>query len=186
MLRKIFWLIYQPYKWLIFAPILGISAALLSINAVILTSLINARAGSMVSGIMWSRICAALTPMFVSVKGKENIDRSQSYVVVSNHQSHFDIFVVYGWLFMDLKWVMKQELRKVPFLGWACEKIEFIYVDRSDRQKAIESLNAAKDRIVNGTFTGAKQSCKNSSICVCEPVLSGDQKHVARPVRVVA
>ena len=150
-MKKILWLIYQPYKWLIFIPVLGISGMLLSINAVVLAYLINARAGSMVSGIVWSRLCSAITPMTVKVRGKENIDRKQSYVVVSNHQSHFDIFVVYGWLWMDIKWVMKKELRKVPFIGWACEKLKFIYVDRSDNQKAIESLNAAKERIVNGT-----------------------------------
>jgi 1-acyl-sn-glycerol-3-phosphate acyltransferase len=150
-MKKLFWLLYQPYKWLIFVPILGISGMLLSINSVLLAYLINARAGSMVSGIIWSRLCSFITPMFVSVRGRENIDRKQSYVVVANHQSHFDIFVIYGWLFMDVKWVMKKELRKVPFIGWACEKLEFIYVDRSDNQKAIESLNSARERIINGT-----------------------------------
>ena len=150
-MRKIGWLLYQPYKWLIFVPILGLSAAFFSILAVLLSYLFNSRVGAMVGGISWSRLCSALTPMFVKVKGIENIDRKQSYVVVSNHQSHFDIYVVYGWLFMDLKWVMKQELRKVPFIGWACEVLEFIYVDRSDKQKAIESLENAKDKIVNGT-----------------------------------
>lgn len=150
-MRKLLWLIYQPYKWLIFVPILGLSAAILSINAVFLATVVSPKAGSMVSGIMWSRLCSAITPMFVKTIGMEKINRKQSYVVVSNHQSHYDIFVVYGWLFMDIKWVMKKELRKVPFIGWACEKLEFIYVDRSDKQKAIESLNAAKERIVDGT-----------------------------------
>ncbi len=150
-MKKILWLLYQPYKWLIFVPILGLSAAFFSILAVTLGVLINARTGSLVGGISWSRLCSALTPMWVKTHGLENIDRKQSYVVVSNHQSHFDIFVVYGWLFMDLKWVMKQELRKVPFIGWACDKLDFIYVDRSDNQKAIESINAAKSKIVNGT-----------------------------------
>jgi len=150
-MKKLLWLLYQPYKWLVFVPVLGISAAFFSITAVILTSLISPRAGSMFSGISWARVCSAVVPIFVKVIGKENIDRKQSYVVVSNHQSHFDIFVIYGWVFMDLKWVMKKELRKVPFLGWACEKIEFIYVDRSDNQKAVESLRLAKSKIKNGT-----------------------------------
>jgi 1-acyl-sn-glycerol-3-phosphate acyltransferase len=72
-------------------------------------------------------------------------------VIVSNHQSFYDIFVLYGWIGIDFKWVMKASLRKVPFLGPACEKIEHIYIDRSNPAAAIESINMAKKRIVNGT-----------------------------------
>jgi len=150
-MRRVLWLIYQPYKWLIFAPLLGLSAAFFSIVAVILVYLISPKAGNKISSVGWSRFSSAITPMTVKVKGRENIDNKQSYVVISNHQSHFDIFVVAGWLQMDLKWVMKKELRKVPFVGWACEKLEFIIIDRTNRQKAIESLQSAKDKIVNGT-----------------------------------
>ncbi len=150
-MKKILWLLYQPYKWLIYMPILGLTGALASISAVILGALISPKIGYSVSSFMWSRICSALIPMTVNVKGRENIVPKQSYVIISNHQSHYDIFVIAGWLRMDTKWVMKKELRKVPFIGWASEKLGFIILDRSNKQKAIESLNAAKDKIVNGT-----------------------------------
>jgi len=150
-MRKILWLIYQPYKWLIFAPLLGLSGAFFSIAAVVLVYLKGPKVGTKISSKGWSRFSSAFTPMTVEVIGRENIDINQSYVVISNHQSHYDIFVVAGWLSMDLKWVMKKELRKVPFIGWACEKLEFIIIDRSNRQKAIESLQSAKAKIVNGT-----------------------------------
>jgi 1-acyl-sn-glycerol-3-phosphate acyltransferase len=89
--------------------------------------------------------------MPVSVSGRENIDPKRSYVIVSNHQSHYDVFVLYGWLGVDFKWVMKKELRKVPALGIACEKAGHIYIDRSDKQGALNSLNAAKKIIKDGT-----------------------------------
>jgi 1-acyl-sn-glycerol-3-phosphate acyltransferase len=89
--------------------------------------------------------------MFVKVIGVENMDKRQSYVVVSNHQSQFDIFVLYGWLGVDFKWVIKQELRKVPAIGIACEKIGHIFIDRSNRERALASLHQAKKNIVNGT-----------------------------------
>ena len=79
-------------------------------------------------GIVWSRFNAWITPMLVTTRGLEKIDRKQSYVVVSNHQSQYDIFVLYGWLGIDFKWVMKQELRKIPGLGIACEKIGHIFI----------------------------------------------------------
>jgi 1-acyl-sn-glycerol-3-phosphate acyltransferase len=87
----------------------------------------------------------------LKVEGKENIIKKQSYVIVSNHQSQFDIFVLYGWLGVDFKWVIKMELRKVPFIGIACERIGHIFIDRSDRAKALAAINAAKKNIVNGT-----------------------------------
>jgi len=102
-------------------------------------------------GARWSRINSFMTPMCVSVSGRGNIDPTCSYVIVSNHQSHYDVFVLYGWLGVDFKWVMKKELRKVPALGVACEKLEHIYIDRSDKGTALKSLNDAKRIIKNGT-----------------------------------
>ena len=89
--------------------------------------------------------------MRVQVKGRDNIVKTDSYVIVVNHQSQYDIFVVYGWLGIDFKWVMKQELRKVPGLGIGCEKVGHIFIDRSNHEKALASLHAAKEKIVNGT-----------------------------------
>jgi 1-acyl-sn-glycerol-3-phosphate acyltransferase len=89
--------------------------------------------------------------MRVKVIGRRNVDPLQSYVIVSNHQSQYDIFVLYGWLNIDFKWVMKQELRKVPAIGISCERLGHIYVDRSNREAALSSINAAKQRIVDGT-----------------------------------
>jgi len=89
--------------------------------------------------------------MVVEVLGRENIDAKQSYVIISNHQSHYDIFVLYGWIGIDFKWVMKASLRKIPFLGPACARLEHIFIDRSNSRAAITSINRAKEKIVNGT-----------------------------------
>jgi 1-acyl-sn-glycerol-3-phosphate acyltransferase len=103
------------------------------------------------AGILWARFNSFVTPMFVKVIGEENIDRNQSYVVVANHQSQYDIFVMYGWLPIDFRWVMKIELRKVPILGYYCYKAGHIYIDRSNHNAAIESINKAKNKIREGT-----------------------------------
>ncbi len=149
-MKKILYILYQPYKWLVFAPILAISTLFFGFLATLLTFFINPKIVSLI-GVIWSRMCSYLTPMFVKVTGRENIDRNQSYIIASNHQSHYDVFVLYGWLGIDFKWVMKQELRKIPALGIACDKIGHIYIDRSHPEAAIASLNAARDRLVNGT-----------------------------------
>ena len=151
MKKDLIWYLYQPYKYLVFIPILGISGMIFAIIAIVLAIFVNPRLGNLVGGVSWSRVSSFFTPMYVKIRGMENIDRKQSYIVISNHQSHYDIFVVYGWLKMDMKWVMKKELRKIPFIGYACEKVGHIIIDRSDKNQAIEELERAKKRIVNGT-----------------------------------
>ncbi|MFH1538511.1 MAG: lysophospholipid acyltransferase family protein [bacterium] len=150
-MKKILRILYQPWKYLVFLPCMVFSTLFAGISAIALASIFGQRAASRICGTIWARFNACATPMLVSVEGKENIDRSQSYVIVSNHQSQFDILVLYGWLGLDIRWVMKQELRKVPALGIASEKIGHIFIDRSNREAAIASLREAKQKVVNGT-----------------------------------
>ncbi len=150
-MRNLIYVLYQPYKWLVMVPVLGISTVFFGFLAAIAAVLVNPRFGNMVSGFPWARLNAFLTPMRVTVAGREWIDPEQSYVIVANHQSPYDIFVLYGWLGIDFKWVLKQELRKVPGLGIGCEKLGHIYVDRTNSHAAIRSLNEARERIIDGT-----------------------------------
>jgi 1-acyl-sn-glycerol-3-phosphate acyltransferase len=149
-LKKLAHALYQPYKWLIFCPLFILCTVVMFLFALAAIMISGPRRCSAVFPPVWSRINSWITPMWVKTCGKEWIDPNQSYVVVSNHQSFYDIFVLYGWLGIDIKWVMKKELRKVPIIGYICEKMEHIYIDRSNPQAAVESINQAKARIANG------------------------------------
>jgi len=151
MVRKVLYILYQPYKWLIYFPILAVNTILFGIFAVLGSMLVNQRFGSYLGGVIWSRLNAILVPMIVRVEGKENIDKNTSYVVVPNHQSYYDIFLVYGWLGLDIKWIMKKELAKIPGVGFGSKKVGHIFLDRSNSRKAMESLNEARQKLVNGT-----------------------------------
>lgn len=150
-MQNILYLLYQPYKWLIYVPFFCLSTILFGSIAAILAFMTNERIASYVGGVIWARINSWMTPMFVKVSGRKNIDINQSYVVIANHQSAFDIFVLYGFLNIDFKWVMKQEARKLPGIGIGCEKVGHIFIDRTDHDSAIKSLNEAKKKIINGT-----------------------------------
>ena len=150
-MQNIPYLLYQPYKWLIYIPFFCLSTILFGSIAASLAFITNDRIASYVGGVIWARINSWMTPMFVKVSGRKNIDINQSYVVIANHQSAFDIFVLYGFLNIDFKWVMKQEARKLPGIGIGCEKVGHIFIDRTDHDSAIKSLNTAKKKIVNGT-----------------------------------
>ena len=142
--------LYQVYKWIIYIPFLVVSTTALGTAATVLAIVFGGRIASLM-GVLWSKLNSYMTPMFVDVIGKEEIDRRQSYVIVANHQSQFDIFVIYGWMPVDFRWVMKIQLRKVPFLGYSCYRIGHVFIDRSHPDKAKASINEARERIKGGT-----------------------------------
>ena len=149
--RPWWWWPYQLWKFLVMGPVLVVATAIGATSILVLIPFVDAGTLSRVVAGSWARLLAWITPMPVRVKGREHVDPEQSYVVVSNHQSQFDILVLYGWLDMAVRWVMKQELRSVPGLGVACDRHGHIYIDRSNHEAAVASINAARERIADGT-----------------------------------
>lgn len=145
-----FWL-YQIYVWLVVIPLLMLSTIFFVFLGVIVVVLYGDKVAHRTTGVCWARFNSYITPMRVTVLGRHNIKKGQSYVIVSNHQSSYDIFVLYGWLGIDIKWVMKNELRKVPVFGFAGKMGGNIYIDRSSPKAAYASLEAAKKKLVEGT-----------------------------------
>lgn len=82
----------------------------------------------------------ALAFVRVRVHGREHAERGRQYVVMSNHRSHFDALLLYGHLGLRFLWVMKRELRRVPFLGPACARLGHIFIDRRDHGQAVGAL----------------------------------------------
>lgn len=140
---------YAVWEWLVVIPLLAVATAFFGSMATILAFVGLQRAG-WYQGVLWSRVMALATPMRVRVRGRENAQPGQSYVVVANHQSQYDIFALYGFLGLDFRWVMKAELRKVPFLGPACYRLGHVFIDRSDRAAAWASIDAARERLRGG------------------------------------
>ena len=90
------------------------------------------------------------TQMHVSVRGKA-IPTGRAFVVMSNHQSHMDIPLL--WYVMQghtLRFCAKSEFRNVPIWGPALEKGECVMIDRKDRVRAIESLKRAERLVESG------------------------------------
>ncbi|MDI6831982.1 MAG: lysophospholipid acyltransferase family protein [Actinomycetota bacterium] len=149
--RRILRLLYQPYKWLVFLPLFVLSTCFFVGLGVVFIFLFDDRVANRTTGVWWARFNAFITPMRVKVIGKENVQKGQSYIVCSNHQSSYDIFVLFGWLGIDLKWVIKKELRAYPVFGYAVEKGGNIVIDRSNPREAYKSLEKARQKIAGGT-----------------------------------
>jgi 1-acyl-sn-glycerol-3-phosphate acyltransferase len=149
MRKYLFWP-YQLYTWLVLSPLAGVFTLVFSTLAVLLGTFVSHRTGSRVAGARWARWIGYITPIFVTIEGEDNMNTKNSYIVVCNHQSVYDIIVVYGWLDLDLKWVIKKELRKVPGIGIGCEKVGHIFVDRKNTKRANRAIEAALDRLGDG------------------------------------
>ncbi|HOT46165.1 MAG TPA: lysophospholipid acyltransferase family protein [Spirochaetota bacterium] len=150
-MKKFLHVLYQPYKWLIFFPLFALFTCILVLIGVMVLLIFDDYAANRTTGVWWARLTGYITPILVKVHGREHIKKKQSYIIVSNHQSMYDVLVLYGWLGVDLKWVIKKELRKVPVIGFAAEKGGNIFIDRSDPKAAYESLRQARKKVVNGT-----------------------------------
>lgn len=78
----------------------------------------------------WADALVSLNPYWkLDVSGLENIDKNRTYVIVANHQSLADIVVVYKTR-MQFKWVAKESLFKVPFVGWSLSLAKHIRLSR--------------------------------------------------------
>jgi 1-acyl-sn-glycerol-3-phosphate acyltransferase len=143
--------LYQFYKWLVYIPFLGITTVIASLCGPVLCLLISQGFSSKWCGMLWGRLNVYAVPAVVKVFGQAHFNKNRSYVIVANHQSLFDILVIYGWMGIDLRWVMKKELRKIPLMGFCSEKLGHIIVDRSDTRAALSAINAARKKITGGT-----------------------------------
>lgn len=141
------WL-YQPYKYLILLPLFVADTVFFTLGTWILSAFSATAAGK--AGRAWAKVVQWLTPMPVRLVGRENVEPGQSYVVVANHQSAYDIIMIYGSLPIDFRWIMKKELRDVPVLGFACEKCGHIFLDRSSARGAWRSIQKAKSILRDG------------------------------------
>ena len=149
MKRIAYWL-YQIYAWLVLIP-LGLLLTLITGWVTVLVAMIwSPRVASRYIAANWGRLICWLTPVWVTVEGAENADPGRTYVVACNHQSQYDIFLVYGWLKLDLKWVLKAELRKVPGVGIGCEKAGHIFVERGNPEQTRKSISEALERVGDG------------------------------------
>ena len=109
-------ILYIVYLWLFFVPVFLVLTILTAVTVIIGCLLGGEKIFAYYPGMIWSRLTCYLALCPVTVKGREHIDRKQSYVFVANHQGAFDIFLIYGFLGVPIKWVMKAGIAKIPFV----------------------------------------------------------------------
>lgn len=80
----------------------------------------------------WGWLILKTSGVTVRVSGLERLDRSRSYIFAANHQSIYDIPVVFASLPFDLRIIAKESLGRIPFMGWHLRRAGHLLVDRSN------------------------------------------------------
>jgi 1-acyl-sn-glycerol-3-phosphate acyltransferase len=75
------------------------------------------------------------------------LDRSRTYVFVSNHTSHIDVPAIVSVSPEPLRFIAKQELGRIPLFGWAARRMGHVFIDRRDSHGASKSIG---ERIARG------------------------------------
>jgi len=106
--------------------------------------------GGLHAGRTWARWILASTRVRVDVEGLENIAPGRSYVVMTNHQSAFDIAALAATLPLSWRFVAKRELTRIPFFGWGLLAAGHIVIDRRDNERSVRSLKRAAKKVRAG------------------------------------
>ena len=157
--------LYRIYQLFIAAPLVALLTLLTAIITTLGCVLGNGHFWGYYPGKCWAWLTIRILLLPVKVVGREHLDKKQSYVFVSNHQGAFDIFLIYGFLGRNFKWMMKYQLRKMPLIGMACQAAHHIFVDKRGTAKIKQTYLEAHQTLKDGmslvvfpegarTFTG--------------------------------
>lgn len=142
--------LYRTYQLLIALPLIAIYTIITSLIVIIGCSLGNGHFWGYYPGKWWAQFIIRILMLPVKVEGRENLMKGQSYVFVANHQGSFDIFLIYGFLCRNFKWMMKRQLRQMPFVGKACEAAHHIFVDKRGASKIRATYDSARQTLQGG------------------------------------
>ncbi|MCL5891781.1 MAG: 1-acyl-sn-glycerol-3-phosphate acyltransferase [Deltaproteobacteria bacterium] len=133
------------YCWAVIAAftiILGILA--------VITSFFSANASRKIAK-LWGVLILKACSVKVDITGSENLSPENSYIITSNHQSYFDIFVLLAYLNIKFGFIAKKSLFNIPFLGWSMKRLGYISIDRENLRSALKSVKKSTELLKNKT-----------------------------------
>lgn len=142
--------LYRIYQILVGYPIFLIATVVTTIEIVVGCGIGNANFWAFWPQKWWSKATIRGMLLPVEVEGQENLDPKQSYVFVANHQGFFDIFLVYGYLQRNVKWMMKWQISKWPLIGISTIKSHQIMVDKRSRAAIRKTYEDARNTLKEG------------------------------------
>ena len=99
--------------------------------------------------INWSKVILRTGKIEYNIFGLDNIDLKKIYFFIPNHESALDIPLVFAAFPMHVVSIAKIELSRIPIFGWSMLAGGHFFVDRTNHNKAIESLVKAKESMLH-------------------------------------
>jgi 1-acyl-sn-glycerol-3-phosphate acyltransferase len=130
-----------PFHWwrtvFFLIPSIGLYTAIL--GAISITSALVGLPGRVAHGCarLWAWLILATTGVRVSVRGLERVPQHHSYLFIANHQSFYDIPILFWYVPFDLRIIAKASLRRVPFIGGHLARTGHVLVDRAKPGAAV-------------------------------------------------
>ena len=125
----------KPWDWwrTVFYLIPAVSLYTIALGSASLVSTLFDRRGNFghTCARAWSWLILRTTGVEVAVEGLERLDPSRSYVFAANHQSIYDIPILFASLPFQLRIIAKESLGRIPFMGWHLRRTGHVLVDRS-------------------------------------------------------
>ena len=144
-------IVYRVYQLCIALPILLVLTLLTALTTIVGSFIGSAHFWGYYPGKIWSQLICRILLLPIKVNNNQLVKTNQSYIFVANHQGSFDIFLIYGFLGRNFKWMMKKSLRSIPFVGKACQSAGHIFVDKSGPKKIQETIEQARHALIDGT-----------------------------------
>ncbi len=127
----------------------------------------------------WGRFCTRLMGITVEITGQELYNPDGNYLIVSNHAGMADIPLILGSIPLNMRFVAKEELGKIPVFGWAIKQAGYVMIKRGQSKEALKSLFKAIEVLKNGrsvhifpegtrSETGAIQPFKRGAFLIAE------------------
>lgn len=126
------------------------TALMITLSMVALLLTMNRKVPVTMARTMWAPGILWLCGVQLEVSGLEHIAPDEAFIFVSNHLSFLDIPVLFKVIPVNLHFVAKKEIKRMPFVGWYMWATGMIFIDRQNRDKAIQSLRRAGSLIRKG------------------------------------
>lgn len=90
----------------------------------------------------------------VKVSGAKNVEKNKSYIFVANHRSYVDTTALFAYAGTKIGLIAKKEVLKVPVLGQGMKFIKFVAIDRSNPERAIQTMEIVRRTVADGYSFG--------------------------------
>ena len=121
-------IVYKIYTYLVATPLFILVSAVSGSITALAGMLGDRRYVAHYAPVFWCWFACRIYLLPVTVKGRENLEKGQTYVFMPNHQGYFDVFLFYAFIGHKFKWMMKDYLRNIPFIGYASFRSGHVHV----------------------------------------------------------